>query len=185
MNSTGVRAAAHVGKVTAIIAAMLATAGAQAAPAITHELQITGISHHFNAPQAAGRDWNQNHDGLGLQRTRVESGRALRYSAGFMRDSHGKQGLYAGLAYSLHGRRHGHALDLGIAPMLLWRTTRFDSVRLGPAPHRLVPALLPMFNYQHLPSGFGANVTAMPQVRLSEELQYPALVFVQFTKRLN
>jgi hypothetical protein len=181
MNTQSVRAVAHL----ALASALLAAAGAQAAPRVTHELQLAGVSHHFSPPQAAGREWNQSHDGLGLQRTRLEDGRALRYSAGFMRDSHGKQGLYAGLSYSLHGQRHGHALDLGVAPMLLWRTTRFDSARYGPAPHRLVPALLPIVNYQHLPSGVGANITAMPQVRLSDDLQYPALVFVQFTMRLK
>lgn len=181
MNTERVCAAMQV----ALASTLLAAAGSQAAPRVTHELQLAGVSHHFSPPQAAGREWNQTHDGLGLQRTRLEDGRTLRYSAGFMRDSHGKQGLYAGVSYSLHGQRHGHALDLGVAPMLLWRTTRFDSARYGPAPHRLVPALLPMINYQHLPSGVGANITAMPQVRLGEDLQYPALVFVQFTMRLK
>lgn len=158
---------------------------AEAGPRITHEVQLAGVSHHFSAPQAAGRDWNEQHDGLGVQRSRLEDGRVLRYSAGYMRDSHGKQGLYAGLSLSRHFQYFSHSLDYGIAPMLLWRTTRFDSKRLGPAPHRLVPALMPMLTYEHRPSGFGANITASPPIKLGDDTRYPALVFLQFTMRVR
>jgi hypothetical protein len=100
-------------------AAGLFGGSADARPRVTHEVQLAGVSHHFSAPRAVGREWNEQHDGLGVQRSRLEDGRVLRYSAGYMRDSHGKQGLYAGLSLSRHLQYFSHSLDYGIAPMLL------------------------------------------------------------------
>lgn len=175
---------AALGALAAVVASLAAMQAQAADVRVTHELRLAGMSHHFEPPRARDRSWNENHDGLGIQRSLRRDGRVLRYSAGYMRDSHGKQGLYAGLALSRHVQYHAHSLDLGVAPMLLWRTTRFDSARLGPAPHRLVPALLPVLAYEFVPAGIGAHLTAMPQVKIGQA-EYPGMVFLQFTLKMR
>jgi hypothetical protein len=162
----------------------LASTPAGAAGSASWELQLPGISHHFSAPLQQGKSWNEFHDGLGLQRTEVRPHFVWRAAAGFMRDSFGNQGLYAGasIGYRLHDG--ALAVDAAAAPMLLYRSTRFDDAR-GDAPMRLIPIVMPMLTVEHKASGIGVNITALPGGRFGKELHFPGLVYMQITYRVG
>src|SRR2546429_559643 len=100
------------------------------------ELQLPGFSYHFSPPKQAGRSWTDFHDGLGVQLTTRNPNVVARYTAGFMRDSFDNQGLYAGGAIGLRLLEGNVEVDISVAPMLLYRTTRFDDAR-GSAPLKL------------------------------------------------
>ena len=147
---------------------------------VSWELQLPGVSHHFSAPQKAGKSWNQFHDGLGLQTTRVTGDRVVRYTAGFMRDSFGKQGLYVGGAYGMRLLdESGYYVDLSAAPMLLYRTIKFDT-----NDRVLIPIVLPMLSFEHKASGIGANITVLPGGNMGKNLRFPGLIYLQFSYRL-
>src|SRR5256885_1516003 len=73
-------------------------------------------------------------------------------------------------------------VDLSVAPMLLYRTTRFDDTR-GSAPLKLIPVVMPLLSVEHRSSGIGANLTVLPGGNFGKDLQFPGLVFLQFTYR--
>jgi len=148
------------------------------------DLHLPGISHHFGSPGVEGRKWTDFHDGLGLQLTQRYSSTTVRYTAGFIRDSFGAQGLYAGGSIGYRLLEGNHEVDLSAAPVLLYRTTRFDDAR-GNAPYRLIPVILPILGYEHRASGIGANLTILPGGNFGEDLHFPGLSFVQFTYRIR
>jgi hypothetical protein len=168
----------------------LAMSSAPAAQAQHWDVQMPGMSHHFERPRKRGAVWNERHDGFGLQRTveldaaRLHAGWVWRESAGVMVDSFGNPGAYAGAGLAWRQRRARFDVDAGLAPMLLYRTTRFDDWR-GPAPLKLIPAVLPTFSLQHRPSGTGANIIAVPALTMGADFRMPGLVFVQLTRRLD
>ncbi len=153
------------------------------------DMQMPGMSHHFDKPRKRGAQWNESHDGFGLQRSvalddGIGSGWVWRDSVGVMVDSFGNPGGYAGAGPAWRERRANFDIDAGLAPMLLYRTTRFDDWR-GPAPMRLIPAVLPTLTLQHRPSGAGANIIAVPSMNLGGDYRMPGLVFLQFTRRMD
>ena len=144
------------------------------------QLHLPGVSYHFDAPEQAGKSWNQLHDGLGLQHTRVRGNRVRRLTAGFMRDSFDKQGLYVGGAYGLRLLDGDYQFDVSAAPMLLYRAVEFD------ARHRkLIPIILPMLSVEHRRSGVGANITVLPGGNMGKNLKFPGLIFLQLTMTLR
>lgn len=143
-------------------------------------LQLPGFSEHFGAPKQPGKSWNQVHDGLGLEWGRVNGNRIRRYTAGFMRDSFGKQGLYGGAAYGLRLHDQDFSVDASVAAMLLYRTTRFDTDS-----RKLIPVLLPMLSVVHKSTGIGANLTILPAGNFGKDLKFPGLIYLQFTYRLR
>jgi hypothetical protein len=148
------------------------------------ELQLPGLSHHFSAPKAEGRSWRDLHDGLGVQLTKRDGNVVVRYTAGFMRDSFANQGLYAGGAIGWRLLEGSVELDISAAPMLLYRTTRFDDAT-GSAPLKLIPVIMPLISFEHRASGIGGNLTVLPGGNFGKDLQFPGLVFLQFTYRLR
>lgn len=148
------------------------------------ELHLPGYSHHFSAPQAPGRHWTDFHDGLGVQRTTRNEDWVVRYTGGFMRDSFHNQGLYAGGAIGYRLMRGDVEVDISAAPMVLYRTTRFDDAT-GNAPLKLIPVVMPILSIEHRASGIGANVTVLPGGNFGKDLQFPGLVFVQLTYRFR
>lgn len=174
-----------VGLIRFLVMGWLACFAADAAAGETSwELQLPGVSHHFSSPQQAGRHWTDFHDGLGVQRTTRNDNLVVRYTAGFMRDSFNNQGLYAGGAIGLRLMRGDVEVDLSAAPMLLYRTTRFDDAA-GQAPLKLIPVVMPLLSLEHRASGIGANLTILPGGNFGKDLQFPGLVFIQFTYRLR
>ena len=148
------------------------------------ELHLPGLSHHFGSPQQAGRSWTDFHDGLGVQWTRRDTKMVVRYTAGFMRDSFGAQGLYAGGSIGYRLLEGDHEIDLAAAPLVLYRTTRFDD-ESGKAPYKVIPVIMPLLSYEHRASGFGGNLTILPAGNFGKDLRFPGLIFVQFTYRLR
>lgn len=146
----------------------------------TLDLQLPGVSHHFGAPKQVGKAWNELHDGLGIQSTRVRNDYVRRYTAGFMRDSFGKQGLYAGVSFGLRLIDGDVTMDVAAAPMLLYRTTRFDS-----SDRKAIVVALPTVSVQHKASGIGANLTVLPAGNFGKDLKFPGLIYLQFTYRLR
>lgn len=153
---------------------------------LTWELQLPGISHHFGTPSQANKSYRHFHDGLGIQRTDDRGEHVVRYSAGFMRDSFGHQGLYIGgsVGYRFNPSDTWRT-DVSAAPMLLYRTTRFDDQVHGNAPYRWIPIVLPVVAVQHKPSGIGANIIATPGGNFGKNLKFPGLIYAQFTYRLR
>jgi len=148
------------------------------------ELQLPGFSHHFSPPKQEGRKWTDFHDGLGVQYTRRDETFVVRYTAGFMRDSFDNPGLYAGGSIGVRLLEGNVEVDVSAAPMLLYRTTRFDDER-GEAPLKLIPVIMPLLSFEHRPSGIGGNLTILPGGNFGKDLQFPGLVFLQFTYRLR
>jgi hypothetical protein len=157
--------------------AQLSTSGKQWA------LQLTGISHHFGKPRQTGMRFNETHDGLGMQQTQSRQGWITTVSFGVMKDSYDNQSAYAGGAVARRLRGHDLSVDVCLAPMLLYRTTRFDDWR-GDAPLRLIPALLPTVTLNHR-DGLGANLVALPRGNYGQNFKLPGVVFLQVTQRLQ
>lgn len=168
------------GAVVGLLSAVVSPAVAQQAPRETWELQLPGISHHFGKPEVAGRSYNEFHDGLGLQLTRVKPAYVTRYTAGFMRDSFNKQGGYAGASLAWRAMDGDFTVDAGAAAMLLYRTTGFKRDDL-----KLIPVVLPMLSIEHKASGIGGNLTVLPAGNFGKDLRFPGLIFLQFTYRLR
>lgn len=156
----------------------------EAADAPTWELQLPGVSYHFGSPDQPGKRWKQFHDGLGLQRTVDGERYVWRATAGFMRDSYNHQGLYAGGSLGYRVYDSSVKAELAAAPMVLYRTTRFDDHR-GKAPHRVIPIIMPMIILNHPESGFGANITILPGGNFGKDLHFPGLIYVQLTYRIR
>jgi hypothetical protein len=148
------------------------------------ELQLPGISYHFSPPQDPNRSWTDFHDGLGVQFTNRNPQLVVRYTAGFMRDSFNNQGLYAGGSVGWRFLQGDVEMDISAAPMLLYRTTRFDDVR-GEAPLKLIPVIMPLLSFEHRRSGIGGNLTVLPGGNFGKDLEFPGLIFLQFTYRLR
>jgi hypothetical protein len=167
------------------VAVMLACLVSEArADETSTELQLPGYSYHFGSPQQPGRHWTDFHDGLGVQRTSRGDDWTVRYTAGFMRDSYNNQGLYAGGAIGLRLATGDVEWDLSAAPMLLYRTMRFDDAR-GKAPMKLIPAIMPILAFEHRATGIGGNITVLPGGNFGKDLHFPGLVYIQFTYRLH
>jgi hypothetical protein len=173
------------GFIRLLVACMLAGFVCEAAAADpTWELHLPGWSYHFGSPQQPGRHWADYHDGLGLQRTTRNEDTVVRYTGGFVRDSFNNQGLYAGGAIGWRLLRGDCDVDLSAAPMLFYRTTRFDDAR-GKAPYKLIPVIMPILSVEHSASGIGTNVTVLPGGNFGKDLHFPGLFFFQITYRLR
>ncbi len=143
------------------------------------ELQLPGVSHHFGSPSKAGKSWSEFHDGLGLQYSQVNDGWVRRYTAGFMRDSFGKQGGYVGAAFGLRLFDSSYSVDVAAAPMLLYRTVRFDT-----SDRVLIPIVMPILSIEHKATGIGGNITVLPGGNFGKNLRFPGLIYLQFSYRL-
>lgn len=168
----------------AVFAFLAVPIDANASSAASWELQLPGLSYHFGSPHQPGKSYRYFHDGLGLQRTEVRPNYVLRFTAGFVRDSFNNHGLYAGGSIGYRFYDQGLKAELAAAPMLLYRTLRFDNAS-GNAPLRLIPIVLPMLVLDHPASGLGANITALPGGKFGKDLNFPGMVFVQLTYRFR
>lgn len=161
----------------------LPTAFAQNGGRESWSVQLPGISRHFSKPRQAGMRFNETHDGLGMQATRPREDWLVTWSAGVMRDSYDNQSAYAGAAFMRRLRGFDLSVDVGLSPMLLYRSFRFDDWR-GDAPMRVFPVVLPTVTLTHR-DGLGANLIAIPPGNYGKNLTLPGVVFLQFTQRIN
>jgi hypothetical protein len=143
-------------------------------------LHTGGLSHHFAPTHAAGRQWNEQHPGLGLERR--ETDRAdwhWRQSAGIVQDSRSFWGGYAGAAWMKEWRAPGAAsLGLGLGAFAFYRSVSWSGRRAW------VPALLPTLSLGLLDDRLGVNLMVVPPIGTDGESR-PALVFLQMTYRMQ
>jgi hypothetical protein len=174
---------AHAAAWLAAVLLSLPLGAASGSSGIQWAVQFTGVSYHFGKPRQPGLRYNETHDGLGMQHSQTHNGWIKTVSVGVMRDSYDNPSAYAGGALARRLRGHDLSVDVGVAPMLFYRTTRFDDWR-GDAPLRLVPAVLPTVTLSHR-GGLGANLVALPRGNYGRDLRLPGLVFLQITQRLK
>ena len=186
------------------VAASAATVGPTTQPQATHiddtrpllrlkleaarhlTIQLPGMSHHFSQPTdqngnlLAGREFNEQNWGLGLQLERAMTGDGslwvTKTSVGVMKDSLNAMGLYAG--HTWQKRVHEGAslsADAGGGAFLFYRTLQFNGSR------KLVPALLPVLSTLHRDSGLGLNLVLVPRLKMKSGVM-PGVIYLQFTK---
>lgn len=144
----------------------------------TLAIQLPGLSHHFNEPEAQGRKWNETHLGLGLEwRTKWnDNGWAFKRSIGLMRDSVSMWGGYGGLVWQKKLLAHATwRVELGGGAFLFYRSMQFEGAR------GWVPAVLPVLSLEHKPTKVGVNILAVPRFKTSSG-EMPAVIYAQFTK---
>jgi hypothetical protein len=143
-------------------------------------LHTGGLSHHFEPTQAAGRQWNEQHPGLGLERR--ETDRAdwhWRQSAGLVQDSRSVWGGYAGASLMKEWRVPGAvSLGMGLGAFAFYRSVSWSGRRAW------VPAVLPTLSLGLLDDRLGVNLMVVPPVGANGDSR-PALVFLQMTYRMQ
>lgn len=143
-------------------------------------VQLPGFSHHFSAPAAAGRKWNEKNYGAGLElRDPINdpnwTGWSTLESAGLMKDSLGVWGGYAGVAWQKRFLDAKYTLDFGPSFWLLWRTLDFDG------PHLLIPIVLPSLSVENKADGWGMNSVLIPGFRWHDK-EMPTVLWIGITK---
>lgn len=140
-------------------------------------VQLFGVSHHFDPPRSAHQTWNQQHEGLGLEWSKVSSTDTVTsYSMGLLRDSVRSWGTYSGV--TKQKRLYSSATwsaDIGGGAFVFYRALDFGGK------HLLVPAVLPVASIEHRPSKLGFNVLFVPGFKVGEK-EMPSVVFAQLKK---
>jgi hypothetical protein len=167
---------------TVICLAGLWVSAAQAATPLEQPwvLQMSGTAQHFKEPENERRRWNQKNWGLGVQYEQAESwpGWTRVYSAGYMKDSLGVGGLYAGVVeLNELGVVQSVQFQAGIGLFGLWRTFGWKPE------HKFVVAPLPVMHVEDLRTGVGLNVLVTPPVSFGSDKKVPGFAFFQLTKR--
>ena len=143
-------------------------------------LHTGGLSHHFEQTDASGRQWNENHPGIGLEYRQRRSARwDARYTLGFMQDSREQPGGYAGAAYVRQFNRNGDfSPAIGIGAYAFYRSRSWNGDMT------LVPAILPTVSFGLFKNRVGVNILTIPKVSLFGKRSTP-LIFAQFTFRFD
>lgn len=143
-------------------------------------LHTAGVSHHFEQTRAAGRQWNEQHPGLGLERREGDPADwNWRQSVGVMQDSRSVWGGYAGASLMKEWRAPGAAsVGLGLGAFTFYRSVSWSGRRA------LVPALLPTLSLGLLDDRLGVNLMLVPPMGADGDSR-PALVFLQMTYRMQ
>jgi hypothetical protein len=151
-------------------------------PARNIRIQLPGFSHHFSEPAAAkyGKKWNEKNYGAGIElRDPIEAAGWNKWSvlesAGFMKDSLGAWGSYAGAALQKRLINSDYTVDFGPSFWILYRTFDFGG------PHLLTPAILPSLSIDHKPSGWGVNSILIPGFKWDNR-EMPTVLWVGITK---
>jgi len=143
-------------------------------------LHTGGLSRHFDQTDAGGRQWNENHPGIGLEyRQRRSSRWDTRYTVGLMQDSREHPGGYAGAAYVRQFNRNGDfSAAIGVGAYAFYRSRSWNGDMT------VVPALLPTLSFGLFKNRVGVNILTIPKVSLFGRRSTP-LVFAQFTIRYD
>ena len=167
-------------------ATVLVTAGwctpAQAAPSQQWFLQTGALSHHFEPTRARGREWNEAHAGLGLERRDIDdfSPWQVRWAGGAMRDSRSFWGGYAGAAYMRQWRPIGSVeASLGLGAFAFYRAVDWSGKR------QLTPALLPTASIGAADGSIGLNIVYVPRIGKSDDSATPPTLVGQFVFRFR
>lgn len=140
---------------------------------------LPGMSHHFQAPEATNRKWNETHAGLGLE-TRSkwnEDDWYFKTAIGVMRDSVDSWGGYGGAVWQKRVFDGASwVADAGGGLFLFYRALHFDGERMW------LPGALPVLSVEHKHTGIGLNVLYVPHFKTNAG-EMPAVLFAQLTKR--
>lgn len=167
---------------TAFAVVVLGLSGGSAAAATQWYVNTGGFSHHFEPTQAANRQWNETHPGLGLERRDIDpdSNWHTSWSAGLMRDSRSFWGGYAGAAYSRHWHwNRSIQTSLGIGAFAFYRSVSWSGERA------LTPALLPMASIGSVDGRLGFNVVYVPKLAAGSAKSSVPVVMGQFVFRFR
>lgn len=143
-------------------------------------VQVGGISHHFQPTKAAGRQWQEQHPGLGLERrTTLDNGWSLRSAAGAMQDSRGFWSGYAGAAYLRTWRWPGVAeAGAGLGAYAFYRSTSWSG-RMS-----LVPGVLPTASITFPESNLGLTFVYVPPIG-GYNKSMPSVLLAQMSLRFR
>lgn len=171
------------GWIAATLLGWAAWAGGVQAQAPTSDqwlLHTGGLSRHFAQTRAPGRQWNEQHPGLGLERRQADGGAwRWRQSVGLVQDSRSVWGGYAGAALMRAWRVAGSAsVGVGLGGYAFYRSVDWSGQRAW------VPALLPTLSLGLLDDRLGVNVMLVPPVGPTGDRR-AALVFLQTTYRFR
>lgn len=167
-------------------AAVLAAAAwcnpAQAASSQQWFLQTAALSHHFEPTRAPGREWNQTHAGLGLERRDINDDSAwqVRWTGGAMRDSRNFWGGYGGAAWMRQWRPSGSIeASLGVGAFAFYRAVDWSGK------HQWMPALLPTASIGAADGSVGLNIVYVPRFGKSDGSATPPTLVGQFAFRFK
>jgi Antimicrobial peptide resistance and lipid A acylation protein PagP len=139
-----------------------------------------GVSHHFQETKAAGRQWQEQHPGVGIERrVTYDDGWSLRASLGTMQDSRGFWGGYTGAAYlrswTLPGRLEA---GVGLGAYGFYRSTSWKG-KMG-----MVPGVLPTASISIPSSNLGFNFLYVPRVGGYNDAM-PSVLYAQMSLRFR
>lgn len=139
-----------------------------------------GVSHHFQQTSAPGRQWNQNHPGIGFERRQTpEGGWDVRYTGGVMEDSRNIWSGYAGAAYMRDWKLGaGVSFGLGAGAYAFYRSMSWDGRR------GLVPGVLPTASLGLLDNQVALNLLYVPRMAVYGR-SMPEVVYLQLAVRMR
>jgi hypothetical protein len=131
-------------------------------------MTLGGVSSHARETLAPGREWNERHSGLGLERRMqgvpwnkdADRDWQARYTFGTLEDSRNYLGGYAGMGLMREVAYYGPLrLQAGAYATLYYRSTSWNGTM------RVVPAILPALSLTEHRSGVGLNMVWVPPGR--------------------
>ena len=138
-------------------------------------MQTVGVSHHFQQTTAPGREWQEQHPGLGFERRSEGLGSdaadwTLSSMGGVMQDSRGFWGGYAGAAYMRQWQpSRSLSLGAGLGAQLFYRSASWNG-RMT-----LVPAVLPVASVGLPVLGMKLNMVYVPEISAFSKSMPPVL----------
>ena len=179
------RSSALTGTLRALAAALLLLGSSERARALPPQwfMQVGGLSYHFQQTQALGREWQNQHPGLGFERRSNVAGDdpsdwRISATGGVMQDSRGYWGGYAGLAYLRQWRLSGEAeFGTGLGAYGLYRSVSWGGRRA------LVPAVMPVTTIGLADTGINLNLAYLPRIAVNGHAM-PAVLHLKLGFRL-
>ena len=143
-------------------------------------LHTGGLSHHAEPTRAVGRQWNERHPGLGLERRAHDrSDWHWRQSAGVLQDSRNVWGGYLGASLMQEWRwSGGTSVGAGLGAYAFYRSVSWSGRRAW------VPAALPTLSVGLLDDRLGFNLMVAPPIGLEGESR-AVVVFLQMAYRMQ
>jgi Antimicrobial peptide resistance and lipid A acylation protein PagP len=168
--------------IAALAAAAWSSPAQAAAPSQQWFLQTAALSYHFEPTRAPGREWNEVHAGLGLERRDidVDSPWQVRWSASAMRDSRNFWSGYGGAAYMRQWRPVSTIeASLGVSAFISYRAVDWRGRR------EWTPALLPTASIGSADGTLGMNIVYVPRIGRGDEGATPPTLIAQFIFRFR
>jgi Antimicrobial peptide resistance and lipid A acylation protein PagP len=142
-------------------------------------LQVGGLSHHFEPTRAAGRKWQEQHPGLGLERLVRDDRWSIHSTGGIVQDSRGFWGGYAGTAYLRNWKVPGNVeLAAGAGLYAFYRSSSWNGKMT------LVPGVLPTASIFLPASNMGVNFIYVPQIGAYNKTM-PAVLHAQLSYKFR